>query len=54
MTAGYLDQVASPADFDAAVLKAAKALAELDGAAFAETKRRVRQPTLERIAAREA
>tara|TARA_R110002110_G_scaffold16059_2_gene70386 strand:+ start:14 stop:601 length:588 start_codon:yes stop_codon:yes gene_type:complete len=54
VTAGYLDQVASPADFDAAVLKAAKALAELDGAAFAETKRRVRQPTLERIAAREA
>ena len=51
---GYLDSVADAAGFDAAVLAAAQALAELDPEAFAETKRRVRQPTLDRIAARGA
>ena len=49
--AGYLDRVCSPEDFDAAVKEAAQSLAALDPTAFAETKRRVRQPTLERIAA---
>lgn len=48
---GYLDQVADAAGFDAAVSVAAQKLAELDPAAFAETKRRVRQATLDRIAA---
>ena len=49
---GYLDQVAKPDAFDERVRQAAAALAELDPTAFAETKRRVRQPTLDRIAAR--
>lgn len=52
--AGYLDRTAAVPDFDAAVLAAAQTLAELDTEAFAETKRRVRQPTLDRIAARGA
>lgn len=47
--AGYLDQVAASADFDTAVAEASKTLAELDGATFAEVKRRVRQGTLDRI-----
>ena len=54
VTAGYLDQSADPADFDAAVTQAAQALAELDATAFAATKRRVRQPTLDRIDALES
>jgi len=53
VTAGYLDRTADPADFDTAVTHAALALAELDAAAFAETKRRVRQPTLDRVDALE-
>jgi enoyl-CoA hydratase len=48
---GYLDQVADAAGFDGTVTAAAQKLAELDPAAFAETKRRVRQPTIDRIAA---
>ncbi len=48
---GYLDQVADAAGFDGTLTAAAEKLAELDPAAFAETKRRVRQPTLDRIAA---
>ena len=53
MSAGYLDQVADTAGFDAAVSEVAQTLAALDATAFAETKRRVRQPTLERIDALE-
>ena len=51
--AGYLDQVADTAGFDAAVSEVAQTIAALDATAFAETKRRVRQPTLERIDALE-
>lgn len=51
VAAGYLDRVAEPAEFDSALTAAAGKLAELDPAAFAETKRRVRQATLDRIAA---
>ena len=54
VTVGYLDAVADTSGFDQTVLDAAQALAELDPEAFAETKRRVRQPTLDRIAARGA
>ncbi|MGB0554944.1 MAG: crotonase/enoyl-CoA hydratase family protein [Alphaproteobacteria bacterium] len=53
VSAGYLDQVADTAGFDAAVSEVAQTLAALDATAFAETKRRVRQPTLERIDALE-
>ncbi|MAW55472.1 MAG: enoyl-CoA hydratase [Rhodospirillaceae bacterium] len=53
VSAGYLDQVADTAGFDAAVSEVAQTLATLDATAFAETKRRVRQPTLERIDALE-
>lgn len=50
VAAGYLDQAVDASGFEAAVLEAAATLSELDSAAFAETKRRVRQPTLDRIA----
>ena len=53
VSAGYLDQVADAVAFEAAVSEAAQTLAALDATAFAETKRRVRQPTLERIDALE-
>jgi enoyl-CoA hydratase len=53
VSAGYLDRIADAAAFDAAVSEVAKTLAALDATAFAETKRRVRQPTLERIDALE-
>ena len=53
VSAGYLDQVADTAGFDAAVSEVAQTLAALDATAFAETKRRVRQATLERIDALE-
>ena len=53
VSAGYLDQVADTAGFDAAVSEVAQTLATLDATAFAETKRRVRHPTLERIDALE-
>lgn len=52
--AGYLDRVSTPAKFDSAVMETATALAALDRTAFAETKRRVRQSTLDRIAALES
>lgn len=48
---GYLDEAADAADFDATVQAGAERLAALDAAAFAETKRRVRQPTIARIRA---
>ncbi len=46
---GYLDEAADAADFDARVQAAAERLAALDADAFALTKRRVRQPTIDRI-----
>lgn len=50
VAAGYLDDTAATPDaLDAAALDAAKALAALDPTAFAETKRRLRQPTVDRI-----
>lgn len=48
-TAGFLDHVVTAADFDATVAEAAKTLADLDAATFAEVKRRMRQATLDRI-----
>jgi enoyl-CoA hydratase len=51
VAAGYLDQVHPPEDFNMAVKETAQTLASLDPTAFAETKRRVRQPTLDRIIA---
>ena len=51
---GDLDQNSSADFFEANVLAAAQQLADLDPTAFAETKRRVRQPTIDRIRAREA
>lgn len=50
-SAGYLDQVVQAANFEATVAEASKSLASLDGATFAEIKRRVRQSTLDRIGA---
>lgn len=49
--AGYLDKVVAPSDVDAVAMDEARRLAALDGAAYAETKRRLRQPTIDRIAA---
>lgn len=49
--AGYLDEAVTPDAFDNAVAASARRLADLDPAAFAETKRRLRQPTLERVRA---
>jgi enoyl-CoA hydratase len=46
--AGYLDETAPDADFAARVAARAQSFFELDAAAFAETKRRLRQPVLER------
>lgn len=50
---GYLDKAVDATAFDATVLAAATALAALDPAAYAETKRRLRQATLDRISAME-
>ena len=47
--AGYLDQVVASEAFHSALELASESLANLDHNAFAETKRRVRQPTLDRI-----
>jgi enoyl-CoA hydratase len=49
---GYLDVVADADGFEAAVKEQAKLLADLDPEAFALTKKRVRQSTIDRIAAR--
>lgn len=46
---GYLDQAVEMSDFDAAVTEAGSRLGALDPTAFAETKRRVRQATINRI-----
>ncbi len=47
--AGYLDQAVEADGFDAAIAEAAQGLLALDGAAYAATKKRMRQPTLDRI-----
>ena len=53
LLAGYLDRVEEPVDFDSVIIQASETLAALDFDAFAETKRRVRQSTLDRIVALE-
>ena len=50
VTAGYLDAAVDADDFDATVARSAHAYAQLDPTAFATTKRRLRQPTLDRLA----
>lgn len=47
--AGYLDAVASPDAFDTTVRETARAWLDLDAAAFAETKKRLRGATVERM-----
>jgi enoyl-CoA hydratase len=47
--AGYLDAAVPVKSFGDTVHDRARSLLDLDGAAFAETKRRLRQPTLDRI-----
>ena len=49
--AGYLDRVVAPAALDAEALAEAARLAELPRRAFAETKRRLRGPRVERVRA---
>lgn len=51
---GYLDEAVAAEDLDAAIASHAERLAALDMAAFAEVKKRMHRPTLERIAAGEA
>lgn len=46
---GYLDQAVAPEAFDQTVADAAQELAKLDPSAFAETKRRLRQATADRM-----
>ncbi|MFN0160428.1 MAG: crotonase/enoyl-CoA hydratase family protein [Burkholderiales bacterium] len=46
---GYLDYVARSEDFDRTVADKARELAKLDPSAFAETKRRLRQATADRM-----
>lgn len=46
---GYLDDTAAPEDLDETAMATARRLAALDPDAFAETKRRLRQPTIDRI-----
>lgn len=48
---GFLDQIVAPQDLDAAVAARAESLLETDLAAFAETKRRMRQPIIDRMSA---
>lgn len=48
---GYLDQAVDTETFDAQVRTAAQAVLALDPAAFAETKRRMRQPIIDRMTA---
>jgi len=50
---GYLDHAVDAGAFDMAIADTAQALMKLDQAAYAETKHRLRQPTLDRIAAAE-
>lgn len=48
---GYLDRAVAPGVFDATVMATAKTLGELDRTAFATTKQRLRQATVDRIKA---
>ena len=50
-SAGYLDAAVDAAVFDATVAQHAQELLKLDPVAFATTKQRLRQSTLDRIAA---
>jgi enoyl-CoA hydratase len=50
VVAGYLDEAVDADGFDAAITQAAHGLLALDAAAYAATKRRLRQPTLDRSA----
>ena len=47
--AGYLDKAVDPDGFDAAIAEAIQGLRALDGVAYAATKQRLRQPTLDRL-----
>ncbi|MCG8546347.1 MAG: crotonase/enoyl-CoA hydratase family protein [Alphaproteobacteria bacterium] len=49
-TAGYLDEIVSEDDFAGHVAAKARGMLELDATAFAETKRNLRQATVDRIA----
>ena len=49
--AGYLDLAVDAAAFDATITQKAQELLKLDPVAFATTKRRLRQSTLDRMAA---
>jgi enoyl-CoA hydratase len=49
--AGYLDAAVDAGAFDATIAQQAQELLKLDPATFAATKQRLRQPTLDRIAA---
>lgn len=51
LAAGYLDQVADPAALDATIAAALDPLLRLDASAYAATKRRLRQPAMDRAAA---
>jgi enoyl-CoA hydratase len=51
VTAGYLDAAVEPGSLTDTVRARAQSLAALDGPAFAETKRRLRQATLDRVPA---
>ena len=48
---GYLDRAVDVGDFDATIAETAQALKALDPGAFATTKRRLRQATLDRVPA---
>lgn len=50
VVAGYLDDAIDAEAFDAAIIQAAQGLLALDATAYAATKRRLRQPTLDRLA----
>jgi len=47
--AGYLDKAVDPDGFDAGIAEAIQGLRALDGVAYAATKQRLRQPTLDRL-----
>ncbi len=49
--AGYLDEAVDADAFDAAIATATQGLLALDATAYAATKRRLRQPTLDRVPA---
>lgn len=49
--AGYLDEAVDADAFDAAIATATQGLLALDATAYAGTKRRLRQPTLDRVPA---